>query len=41
MLFIEKKQGKLSEETLRPKHRIQSASNQNRINSILKTNKEN
>ena len=41
MLFIEKKTGLLNEEKLRPKHRIQSASNVNRVREIMKTNKEN
>ena len=41
MLYVEKKVGKLNEEVLRPKHRIQSASNVNRIRTIIKTNNEN
>jgi hypothetical protein len=41
MLFIEKNEGKLNEQILKPKHRIQSASNVNRIRNINKTNQEN
>ena len=38
MLFIEKNNGILNEQILKPKHRISSASNVNRIRKITKTN---